>query len=270
MRPLLTGYAAGVRAIFVRDLLLFLSYRWRVLAQMLSAFFSIALFYYLSRLVRVSVFRSSDEYFGFAVVGLVILEVVASTLTIIPTKVRQELVAGTFERLVLSPLGPVAAIASMTVFPVLLALLLGSVSIAFAAIVFGMPLAWPTAFLSIPAALLGAAAFAPFTLLVAAGVLLFKQAAAGAGFIVTGLSLVGGFLFPVALLPSWIRWVSDIQPFTPAVNLLRHLLIGTSTGSAWLEVLKLVLFTLALFPLTVAVLAAAVRAGQRRGTIIEY
>jgi hypothetical protein len=35
-------------------------------------------------------------------------------------------------------------------------------------------------------------------------------------------------------------------------------------------VLKLVLFTLALFPLTVAVLAAAVRAGQRRGTIIEY
>lgn len=270
MKRAIEGYAAGVRAIIERDLLMFLSYRWRVISQVLSAFFGIALFYYLSRLVRVSAFRSSDEYFGFAVVGLVILEVIASTISVLPMKIRQELVAGTFERLVLSPFGAVAAIASMTVFPVLLALMLGSLSIAFAAIVFGMPVAWSTALLSIPAALLGAAAFAPFTLLVAAGVLLFKQAAAGAGFVVTGLSLVGGFLFPVALLPHWIRWVSDVQPFTPAVNLLRHLLIGTSMGSPWFAVVKLVLFTLALFPLSAAALAAAVRIGQRRGTIIEY
>jgi ABC-2 type transport system permease protein len=267
---MLAGYVCGAHAIIERDVLLFRSYRTRVISQVFSAFIGIALFYYLSRLVRVSAFRSSDEYFGYAVVGLVILEVIAATLSVLPLKVRQELVAGTFERLVLSPFGPVAAIASMTVFPVVLAMTLGSVSIAFAALVFGMPVAWSTAPLSIPAALLGAAAFAPFSLIVVAGVILFKQAAAGAAFVVTGLSLLGGFLFPVALLPSWIRWVSEVQPFTPAVNLLRHLLIGTSTGSPWAEVLKLVLFSLALFPVAAAVLAASIRIGQRRGTIIEY
>src|SRR5437660_8611719 len=103
MRRPIEGYAAGVGAIIERDLLMFLSYRWRVISQVFTAFFGIALFYYLSRLVRVSAFRSPDEYFGFAVVRLVILEVIASTVSALPMKIRQELVSGPFERLVLLP-----------------------------------------------------------------------------------------------------------------------------------------------------------------------
>ena len=76
-------------------------------------------------------------------------------------------------------------------------------------------------------------------MMLAAIVLLVKQTNAGAGLVVTGISLVAGLYFPVSLLPDWIQWASNVQPFTPAVDLLRYLLIGTPLeGSAMADLLK--------------------------------
>jgi ABC-2 type transport system permease protein len=260
--------AAGI---IKRDALVFKSYRFRFLTQALTAFFSVVLFYYISRLVNFGTFRTPDQYFAFAVVGLATFEVLVVTLTSIPGRIRQELVAGTFERLVLSPFGAVASVISLLVWPFLLACSGGILTIAFASIVFGMPLRWSTVPFALPAAFFGMLAFAPFALLTAALVLIAKQVESGVGFIATGIALIAGFFFPPELLPSWIGWASDIQPFSPALSLLRNLLVGTPLpGSLWSVLLKIALFAVVLLPLMTWALAAAIRVGQRRGTIIEY
>jgi ABC-2 type transport system permease protein len=268
---LLRWYAAAAAGMVKRDATIFLSYRARFVTTVVSGLFSLALFYYISRLVSVAAFESPDDYFAFAVVGLIVLEVLAATLTLLPTSVRQELVAGTFERLVVSPCGAVAAITAMTVFPFMLALAHGTLTLGLAALVFGMPVAWSTAPLAIPVAFLGALAFAPFAILLAGTVLVFKQAGLGAGFFVTGISLVAGFFFPVALLPAWLEWLSDVQPFTPALDLLRHLLVGTELEtSPWTAVVRLTVFAAVLLPLALAALNSSLHFAQRRGTVIEY
>jgi ABC-2 type transport system permease protein len=268
---LLRQYADAAVGMIKRDATIFLTYRARFLTTILSGLFSLALFYYISRLVSVDAFDTPDEYFAFAVVGLVVLEVLAATLTLLPNSVRQELVAGTFERLVVSPFGAVAGIASMTVFPFLLAMLNGIFTLAVAAVVFGMPVAWSTAPLAIPVAFLAALAFTPFSLALAGSVLAIKQAGMGAGFVVTGISLVGGFFFPVVLLPDWIEWLSEVQPFTPALDLLRNLLVGTPLDTSVSTVIaKLLVFTGALFPVALLALNASLHFAQRRGTVIEY
>ena len=265
------AYSGAGMAIVRRDARLYLSYRMRIVSQLVSAFFSISLFYYLSRLVHVGSFQSSDEYFGYAVVGIAILEVIGATLSGLPPALRQELVAGTFERLVLSPAGAVTTTVAMLAFPMLAALVSGSVALLFGVAVFGLPLHASTAPLAIPVSLLAAAAFAPFALLIGGAVLAVKQAGRATGFVVTGLSLVGGFFFPVNLLPPWIRWMSQVQPFTPSLNLLRHELIGTSlVEPAWLSMAKLVGFAGVLLPVSVWFVSRSVRWAQRRGTIIEY
>jgi ABC-2 type transport system permease protein len=265
------AYAAATLGMAQRDWLLFISYRTRFLTQLLSGFFSLVLFYYVSRIVGSRVFPSPDDYFAFAVVGLVVMQVLVSTLGTLPLALRQELVAGTLERLVVSPFGAVASIAAMAWFPFVLALVNGMLGLTFATLVFGLQLEWDTAALAAPVGTLGALAFAPFALLVAAAVILVKQAGAGAGFIVTGISLVGGFFFPVTLLPDWIEWASEVQPFTPALDLLRHLLVGTTLiGSPWTPVLKLAGFAALLLPLSLMLLRLSIRVAQRRGTIIEY
>jgi ABC-2 type transport system permease protein len=258
-------------AVIRRDWRLMSSYRFRFVTSLLSAFFSLTLFYYISRLVQVPAFSSPDAYYAFAVSGLITLQLLNSTLLTPPQTFRQELVAGNFERIVTSPFGPVGTVLSMMVFPFLYALVLSLAMIIFSALVFGVSLHWTTLPLVVPIAALGASAFAAFGVLLLAMVLLFKQIPASATFIVAGISLVAGLYFPVTLLPDWIEWASEVQPFTPAVDLLRWALIGRPLEDpAWLDVLRVAGFTALLLPLAVAVLKKAVRLSQSRGTIIEY
>lgn len=246
------------------------SYRTPFITQFLQAIFTLTLFYYLSRLLAVGQFGSPDEYYAYIVVGLVVLRLLIATAGQLPTAIRQELVAGTFERLLVSPFGPIGGVIAMMLFPFLNSLLLGTLMITFAALVFGLPLE-STAVLAVPTAFLAALALAPLALLLGAAVLAFKQAAGGAMAIVALLSLVAGFYFPVTILPNWIEWASEVQPLTPILELMRHVLIGTPLDDpAWLSVVKLAGFALILSAMAFFVVRAAVEWSQRNGTIIEY
>jgi ABC-2 type transport system permease protein len=196
--------------------------------------------------------------------------VLTSTLSIPVATLRAELQSGTFELMVLSPFGPVRSIASLLLFPLTLAMVTGILSLVFAGVVFGLDLRWETAALAIPVALVGAVAFAPFGLAMSAAVVVFKQTNAGATLVITGMTLVAGVYFPVTLLPDWIQWASEVQPFTPAVDLLRNLLVDTPLReSAFAELARLLGFAVVTFPLSVLLLRAAVQRSRRRGTIIE-
>ena len=261
--------AAG--AIFKRDLLIFTSYRTRLFSMLFSTAVSLTLFYYVSRLVRSEAIGSPDDYFAFVVVGLIIFGVLTSTMSIPVGTLRAELQAGTFERMVVSPFGPVRSIASLLAFPLTMALLTGVLSLAFAGVAFGLDLHWSTAPLALPVAALGALAFAPFGLAMTAAVVVFKQTNAGATLVITAVTLLAGVYFPVTLLPDWIQWASEVQPFTPAVDLLRNLLVGTPLdGGALPALAKLAGFAAVTLPLSLLVLRAAVRHSRRRGTIIEF
>jgi ABC-2 type transport system permease protein len=265
----LPAYASATRAVLERDCMVFLSYRWQFASQMLAAAFSLVLFHYLAQLVDVPAFRSPADYFGYVVVGLVIVQILQSTLGI-PQQLRADLVAGTFERVVQSPFGEARAILAMTLFPFVYSLALGTVTLVLAAAVFALPVVWETVPLAIPVALLGAAAFAAFGLLFAALVLVVKRAT-GAAWLVTLVSILGGLYFPVSILPGWIRWAADVQPFTPSVDLLRHLIAGYPLRNpAWADVLTIAAFAAVLLPFATWLVGRAARRSRRRGTITEF
>jgi ABC-2 type transport system permease protein len=120
-------------------------------------------------------------------------------------------------------------------------------------------------------AVLGAISFAPFGILLAGIALTVKQTTAGATVVVAALSLVAGIYFPPELLPGWISWLSEVQPFTPAAELLRHILLGTSTDeAALLSLLKLAGFAIVMLPIAALVLNVSIKHGRRNGTITEY
>jgi ABC-2 type transport system permease protein len=253
-----------------RDAILFVSYRAQLVSQFLGPLFTIAVFYYISRLLTARTIHSPGGYFGFVIIGLVIIQILTLSLGLMPGNVRQELISGTIERFLVSAHGPVNGIVGTMLFPLCNAFLSGILTLALANLVFGLPLA-ATAFLAIPVALLGVVAFTPFALFLVALVMAFKQAASASVFIVSGIAIVGGLYFPVALLPGWIRWTSEVQPFTPATDLLRHLLVDTPlVHPAGVELLKLIGFSVVLLPAGFALLHAAIRYGQRTGTVAEY
>lgn len=263
--------AAAALAIVRRDLLTSASYRTTFASTAVSLVLGLTLFYFLSRLVRFEGFGTPEAYYAYVVVGLVILQILNSTFVTVPNAVRQELVAGTFDRLVLSPFGAPAAILAGTLFPLLFATVSGLFMLIVAHVAFGMPIRWSTVPLAVPVGALAALSFAPFGLLAASVVLVAKQAVTGTTWIVAAMAIVSGLYFPIALLPGWLRWTSDVQPFSPAVDLLRHLYVGSPLRDpAALSVAKLAAFSAVLLPLSMLAVRRALRAAARRGTITEY
>lgn len=261
--------AAG--ALVRRDFQVALSYRARFITHLLSIFFTLTLFHFISRLVRVPSFGTPEAYYAFAVIGLITLQVLNSTLVMPPGVLRQELVAGTFERLLVSPFGAVRGIGSMLIFPFVYALVTALLMLVFAGLLFGVHLHWATVPLVVPAGLVGALSFAPFGMLFLAVLLASKQATTGATFVVAGISLISGLYFPIALLPGWMQFLSKIQPFTPATDLMRHLMLGTHLhASALVELGKIAGFAAVLMPLSLIAVRLALEMSRKRGTILEY
>jgi ABC-type multidrug transport system permease subunit len=231
--------------------------------------FSLTLFYYVSKLVRPDAVGPHGRYYAFVVVGIVGMSVLTSAVNISDI-VRMELMSGNFERILISPLGPVAGVISLALFPITYASLFAGTTLMLASAVFGVPVHLA----GIPPALLigavGALAFVSIGLLFVAGLLVYKSSL-GSTWILGGLGMVAGVYFPVKLLPQFTHWIPQVQPLTPAVDLLRHLLVGTRTlQPAWVELLKLGGFTIVLMPLSAAVLWLAVDISRRRGTIMEF
>jgi ABC-2 type transport system permease protein len=257
-------------AVMRRDLHVFLSYRTRLVSQVLTSVFSLTLFYYVSRLVHVTGFTTPSSYFGYVVVGIALVGVLYSCFSVAEI-VRQELVAGTFERLLLSPFGPIRSIVAMCLFPLLYSYVMAAITLGVGWAAFGLQLHWSTVPLSIPAMALALLAFLPFGLLFAALTVATKQGNVGTSWVIALISIVGGLYFPVSLLPEWAQTATKLQPFTPATEMLRHLLVGSpQTTSTGVAIAKLVAFAAVLLPASLYALHHAIRVGQRRGTIIEY
>ena len=262
-------YLGGVAATVRRDATIFLSYRLRIVSQVLGVLLSLATFYYIAKLVKPSAVGARDQYFAFAMIGILTTSILTSALTT-AQMVRMELVAGNFERVLVSPMGPLWGVVAIAAFPVGYATLFASAMLGVSAAVFGVSLHVAGLLPAFCVAVLGALALASIGLLFVASLLAFKSAM-GATWVIVGLSLLGGAYFPTRLFPSWIRWTSDVQPFTPMVDLLRHLLVGTAAREAvWLELVKLAAFTVVLGPVALGALWLAVRVSRRRGTIMEY
>ena len=267
----MSDFFSAARAMLRRDASIFLSYRARIVTTIFGSLFSVVLFHFISRLVHDREVGSPDRYFASVVVGIAVLEMLTSVVLLPGATLRQELVAGTFERLVLSPLGAVGSILSLLAFPFALAMTTAALTIGSGIVLFGLDLHWATAALALPAAVLGALAFAPFGILAVAIGMQARQAAAGAGFALSGISIVSGAYFPQSVLPGWLSWTFDVQPFTPAIDLLRHVLLDSPLRESLAgTLLKLFASALVLLPLTLLALRAMVDRARRRGTLLEY
>ena len=131
--------------------------------------------------------------------------------------------------MVVSPFGPLGGIVALSLFPMALATVMATITIVgrrrhcSACRCTGRPCRSRCR-----PSLLGLCAFLPLALLLAGAVLIVKQAGSIANFLITGLAFASGSFFPVSVLPSALRWISDVQPLTPALELIRHELVGTA------------------------------------------
>ena len=264
-----------VSAFLRRDLRIMLSYRMAAAGELVGIAGQAIAFSFVARLIdpsRLPTYGGTHaDYLEFVVIGIAMNMVVIMMLHQLATAIRNEQLAGTLESLLVTPtrlatIQTGSAAFQLLFVPLRMGLFVGAVGIAFG-LNYQLSGLLPSVVI-----LLG---FLPFLwglgLLSAGAILTFKR---GNGVLVTGgtvLGLASGALFPLALLPLWIRTVAHANPLAIAISGMREALIGgtawTSVGTALLEIVPLAIVALALGAIAFRL---ALRRERRLGTLGLY
>ena len=256
-----------VAAFLRRDANVALSYRVPFLLETISAFFVLLTFSLLARVVDPG--RVAD-FFSFAAVGLGLTAFLQAGLSIVAANFRQEQVQGTLEAVLSTGIGPARLAAGMAAYPIAFALVRVVIFVALAAIL-GARAPGGNWGLAAGATALGALAFAGLGMVAAGMVIVFRQAAAAVGFLVTLLTLAGGALFPPHLLPGWAESLGRLSPFTHALRLARGALLGSASWGSSLDGLAILgALSVAFLAIGVGSLRVAIGVVRRRGGAGEY
>jgi len=263
-----------VAAFIRRDFRIHMSYRLSFVLQTGTIFFFLALYYFLSQLVDEQEFAASQnitgDYFDYAAVGLALLSILQVGLSSFSQKMREEQTTGTFEALMATPTSPSLVVLSSALYDLLRSTAFASVLLATAVLFFGLQLDTDPASLAVAlVALVGCLGlFASLGVAVAACTVIFKQTAALAGMIVSGLALLSGVYFPTDVLPEALQKVADVIPFTWGLDTVRAALLGGEVDTSRLA--GLFGSAAVLLPCAVIGFTTAVRRARHTGTLSQY
>jgi ABC-2 type transport system permease protein len=262
---------AVLRAIGRRDFLVVRSYRLLLASLMLFGALDLAVYFFISETFEGSSSESlqgAPSYFAFAAVGVILGLVVDATSVNVASRLREEQLTGTLEAVTTQPLTPLELCLGLVSFPFLFASLRAGIYLIAAVFLMDLDVSdtsWP----GMAAMLAGAAfALAPVGIFAAALVLVFKRGAALAGWLVYAMTILGGALFPISVLPGWLEWAGRVMPVRFAFDGVRAALF---TGQGWGDdVLALLAFGAALTPIALVAFALALGRAKKSGTISEY
>lgn len=264
-------------AFLKRDFLIEVSYRLSFVLQFCSIFFSIILFYFISRLVsdappvRQSIIDYGGQYFSFVLIGIAFQNYLSAGLGSFSGSIRTEQVMGTLEAILATPTRlPVIVLAAaqwsfvFTTFRVAIYLVLG-------VLLFGVSLAGANIPAALAALLLTIAAFSSLGIISASLVMIFKKGDPFSWAINASSTLLGGVYFPITILPGWLQPVSYLFPITYSLKALRlSLLQGAGLTQIFPDLAALIIFTMTTLPLSLLAFRRAVKKARREGSLSFY
>ncbi|MGH8875114.1 MAG: ABC transporter permease [Acidimicrobiia bacterium] len=263
-------FAERVGVVARRDLSVELSYHYSFAMRYLGILLSIATFFFLSKLVGEAPLLGeySGGYFEFALVGLIMTGLTATSLTAFNSAVSAEMSAGTLEILLATATRPFSMVAGVLVVPLALRLVDTVLYLGFGVWLLGAGFTAGGLLLSVPLFVMSIMTFAALGILAASFVVLTKRGDPITGLLVQITSLLAGTLFPISVLPTPLQYLSKLIPTFYALRGIRGVLLG---GEGFLDILDelavLAGFTAVLLPIALWSLSRAIRISKVTGTL---
>ena len=257
-----------------RDFLIEVSYRTSFLMQAFGIFFSVLIWYFVSRVVQAPAATPGLEgvdYFAYVLLGLALLHYLSSALVSFGSKVRGEQMTGTLEAMLLTPTSIGTIILGSSLWEFLLTSIKVLVYLLVGRLFFGVVIHMESFLPALLVIALTVLAFSGVGILSAAFVLYLKRGDPIAYLVASGSALVGGVFYPPENMPEWLGGWSRLLPITYALRALRRALLRGSRFSELLpDIQALVLFVAVLLPLGILAFHFAVRRARQEGSLIQY
>ncbi|MFI5388426.1 MAG: ABC transporter permease [Candidatus Eremiobacterales bacterium] len=269
---------AKAGAIYKRDRRIATSYDMAFIIQWLQIVVQVLGFYYMSKLF------SHPRFGGFSywVINLGFSRFQMTALQSFQTAIRGDQMLGTLECVLVTPTSLATVVMSpglwgftLTAMQVLLYIVLGAT--------LGVDFSHTNYLTLVVFVILTIACMSPLGVMAASTIMTFKQNAPTQFVAGSAAQLLGGVLFPVALLPVPLQWLSWLLPITHSLNGVRAA-IGLLPGKEGMamhgaalpdpavaaDAIWLVCATAILMPLSLFIFSRAVNRARRDGTLGHY
>jgi ABC-2 type transport system permease protein len=261
-------------AFLKRDFLDAASYKLSFLYSLIGVFFSSATFFFISKLIApgsMSLSAYGGDYFSFAMIGIAFSGLLGIFQEGLPSVIRNAQVSGTLEALLVTPTSIQTILFGSSLYSIVFAFLRTAIHLIMGVFIFGMSfgrIQWPALFFVLA---LTTVCFISLGILSASFILVFKMGNPVSWLFGSVQGLLGGMLFPVSILPSWMGWAAKFLPVTHALEGLRLSLLGSATFADVLpSLMALAAFDIVLTPLGLWLFRIALRKARRDGTLSHY
>jgi ABC-2 type transport system permease protein len=264
-------------AAFVRrDFFIETSYKFQFLFNFFQIFFIVISFHFLSRLIGsdfagTHLKKYGGDYFAFALIGIAIANFLSVGLTSFTQNIRTAMTQGSFEAMMVSPTAPTVIILFSSLWQFLFESIRLAIYLLIGVFLFKVQLVHPNYPAAVVVLILTVFAFASLGLITASILVVLKRGDPINWVYVSLSSLLGGVLFPITMLPPWLKAISYVFPITYSLQSIRlALLKGASFHELLPNILALLIFSAIVFPISVIVCGRMIRKGKELGSLSSY
>ena len=211
------------------------------------------------------------NYLGFVVIGFLGTEFQQVGVSGLAQRIRVAQMMGTLEAEVATPAAPWMVLGAPPVYEFAVSSLRSAAYLVGAKLLLGLDLSrvnWASLIVAIPLII---AAFSGLGLLAAASTMLVRRMNP-VSMVIGSLSFfLSGVMYPVTVLPGWLRTVGRILPLTHALAVLRGaLLVGAGPGDLRDSFVTLLIFAGVLAPVGAVLFAYALKRARVDGSLSHY
>ena len=262
-------------AFLKRDFLIASSYKVPFLLQVLGIFFTMLIFFFVSRLVGTGQDRLLEKYggnyFSFLLIGVAFTDYLLASVNSFADEIRKSQLFGTLEALLASPMSVTGILFSSSLFKYLFTTVRLAVFFLLGVVFFGLHLVilnWSALLIVFILTLISFWGIGMFS---AGLVIIFKQESPMKWVLGPVSGLLGGIFYPIEVLPKWLQTASLFLPVTHSVEAMRLILLKGKGGTeVWPQISALILFAVILFPTGVWVFHKGLEIARRNGTLLHY
>jgi len=262
-------------AFLKRDFQLEISYRLAFFLQFFGIFFSIAVYYFISRLIgdAASPYLEAygGDYFSFVLIGIAFSGYFGVGLSSFSSSLRQAQTTGTLEAMLSTPTSFAAIILSSSLWSYLMTTLRVLVYLSLGALFLQVDLQSGNISAALIILILTVISFSSLGILAASFIMVLKRGNPVIWLFGSLSSLFGGVYFPITVMPAWLQTFSYFIPVTYSLRGMRLALLQDAPFSALTtDILALLGFSLVLLPLGLLSFRFAVNKARADGSLTHY
>ena len=264
-----------LKAFIKRDFTIFLSYKMALVTATFGTVFPMLSYFFIAKLIpeksQESLLQYGGDYFSFTLIGIAFTTYFMMAVQEFSATTRRDQMAGCLEALLSSQTDTKSIIFMSAIFKFIhngtVLIFMFSVS----ALFLGFDLSNMNIFSTVVTLVLSLLVFISLGIFSAGGTIIFKRGEPFSIIFGSLSSLLGGAVFPIAILPEGIQVFSYLVPITYALDALRlSILKGYTIAMLSSQLIILFCIALILFPLSLKFFEWAVERGKKSGTLMQY